>query len=165
MHIMELNFNNLLLRTAFSCMACDGEIAPEEVALIKNMAIEKAMFGDINIDEELNFLLAEINSKGKGFLKQYLLYVSEQDLTTEQECSILQVAVDTIQSDEKIEYSEIKFFKVLRSNLKNVTDEQILENVIGIDESYLAEDIKQSYLELFDAYFNNLELKELTIHQ
>ena len=38
---MELNFNNLLLRTAFSCMACDGEIAPEEVALMKNMAIEK----------------------------------------------------------------------------------------------------------------------------
>ena len=76
----------------------------------------------------------------------------------------MQVAVDTIQSDEKIEYSEIKFFKVLRSNLKNVTDEQILENVIGIDESYLAEDIKQSYLELFDAYFNNLELKELTMN-
>lgn len=162
---MEQNFNNLLLRTAFSCMACDGEIAPEEVTLIKNMAIEKALFGDINIDEELNLLLTEINSKGKRFLKQYLLYVSEQNLTIEQECAVLQVAIDTIQSDEKIEYSEIKFFKVLRSNLKNITDEYILEHVAGIDESYLAEDIKQSYLELFDAYFNNIELKELTIHQ
>lgn len=161
---MDMNFDNLLLRTAFSCMACDGEIATEEVALIKKMATEKALFGDVNIDEELNLLLADINSKGKGFLKQYLICVSEQNLTAEQECAILQVAVDTIQSDDKIEYSEVKFFKVLRSNLKNVTDEYILNNVQGIDETYLAEDIKQSYLELFDAYFENIELKELTIN-
>ena len=29
--------NTLLLKTAFCCMACDGEIAPEEIELIKSI--------------------------------------------------------------------------------------------------------------------------------
>ena len=34
-------------------MSCDGDIAAEEVDLIKQMASEKHLFGDIEIDEEL----------------------------------------------------------------------------------------------------------------
>lgn len=59
--------NELLLRTAFCCMACDGEIAPEEVELVKQMAKEKHLFGDIDIEKELNELVEEINQKGKLF--------------------------------------------------------------------------------------------------
>ena len=57
---METNFNNLLLRTAFSCMACDGEIAPEEVALIKTLSREKSLFGDVDIEVELRKMLEEL---------------------------------------------------------------------------------------------------------
>ena len=155
--------NELLLRTAFACMSCDGDIATEEVDLIKQMSIEKHLFGDINIDKELGELVKEINQKGKGFLKQFLVDLSELTLTEEQELKIADVAVQTIRSDNKIEYSEIKFFKVLRSNLKKVTDDTLLEKIDGIDENYLAQDIRADYLQMYDDYFNTIDLPQFDI--
>lgn len=155
--------NELLLRTAFACMSCDGDIATEEVDLIKQMATEKHLFGDIDIDKELDKLVSEINEKGKGFLKQYLVSLAEQTLTEDEELNIADVAVQTIRSDNKIEYSEIKFFKVLRSNLKVVSDETLLEKIDGIDENYLAQDIRADYLQIYDDYFNAIELPKFDI--
>lgn len=157
-------FEKLLLQTAFSCMACDGEIAHEEVETIKSFAKDRNIFGNLNVEEELQSMVDSINNKGKAFLKQYLLMVSDSNLSVNQECAILQIALDAIKSDNDIRYSEIKFFKVLRSNLKNIADEEIMERVNGIDESYLAQDIKQSYMEMYDSYFENIELSEIVIN-
>ena len=158
---MELN--ELLLRTAFACMACDGDIASEEVELIKKIATEKHLFGDIDIDKELKKLVEEINTQGKSFLKRYLTILAEQDMTEEEELNIADVAVQTIRADNIIQYSEIKFFKVLRSNLKLVTDETLLEKIDGIDENYLAQDIQADYLQIYDDYFETIELPKLKI--
>ena len=155
--------NELLLRTAFACMSCDGDIAKEEVDLIKQMAQEKHIFGDIDIDKELDRLVNEINLKGKGFLKQYLTSLTEASLTEEQELKVADVAVQTIRADNVIRYSEIKFFKVLRSNLKVVSDEALLEKIDGIDENYLAQDIRADYLQIYDDYFNTIELPKFEI--
>lgn len=155
--------NELLLRTAFACMSCDGDIATEEVNLIKQMATEKHLFGDIDIDKVLEELVKEINVMGKGFLKQYLVSLAEQTLTEDQELNIADVAVQTIRSDNKIEYSEIKFFKVLRSNLKTVSDKTLLEKIEGIDENYLAQDIRADYLQMYDDYFNTIELPKFEV--
>lgn len=158
---MELN--ELLLKTAFACMSCDGEIAAEEVDVLKQMAQDKHLFGDIDINKELDRLVQEININGKAFLKQYLLSLSELTLTEDEELKIADVAVQTICSDNKIEYSEIKFFKVIRSNLKNVSDNKLLETIEGIDENYLAQDIKTDYLHLYEDYFDNIELPKFNI--
>lgn len=153
-----MEMKELLLRTAFACMSCDGDIATEEVDLIKQMAKEKHLFGDVDIEKELDSLVQEINLKGKGFLKHYLTSLAEASFTEEQELNVVDVAVQTIRADNKIEYSEIKFFKVLRSNLKNVTDETLLEKIEGIDENYLAQDIRADYLQIYADYFNTIEL-------
>lgn len=150
--------NELLLRTAFACMSCDGDIASEEIELIKQMATEKHLFGEIDIDKELDKLVKEINEKGKGFLKQYLISLADQTLTEDEELKVADVAVQTIRADNIIQYSEIKFFKVLRSNLKVVSDETLLEKIGGIDENYLAQDIRADYLQMYDDYFNTIEL-------
>ena len=155
--------NELLLRTAFACMSCDGDIASEEVDMIKQMSKEKNLFGDIDIDKELNVLVNEINLKGNGFLKQYLTSLAEQSMTEEEEIQVANVAVQTIRADNKIEYSEIKFFKVLRSNLKKVSDETLLEKIEGIDENYLAQDIRADYLQMYDDYFNMIELPKFNL--
>ncbi len=155
--------NELLLRTAFACMSCDGDIASEEVDMIKQMSKEKNLFGDIDIDKELNVLVNEINLKGNGFLKQYLTSLAEQSMTEEEEIHVANVAVQTIRADNKIEYSEIKFFKVLRSNLKKVSDETLLEKIEGIDENYLAQDIRADYLQMYDDYFNMIELPKFNL--
>lgn len=155
--------NDLLLRTAFACMSCDGDIATEEVEKIKQISKEKHLFGEIDIDKELNELVKEINLKGKGFLKQYLVCLAEESLTEEQELKVADVAVQTIRADNRIEYSEIKFFKVLRSNLKIVSDNTLLEKIDGIDENYLAQDIQADYLQMYDDYFNTIELPKFEI--
>ncbi len=155
--------SELLLRTAFACMSCDGDIAPEEVDMIKQMSKEKLLFGKMDIDKVLDELVNEINIKGKGFLKQYLIDLAEQTLTEDEELKVADVAVQTIRADNVIKYSEIKFFKVLRSNLKVVSDETLLDKIEGIDENYLAQDIRADYLQLYDDYFNAIELPKFNI--
>lgn len=144
-------------------MSCDGDIATEEVDIIKQMSKEKNLFGDIDIDKELDKLVNEINLKGKGFLKQYLISLAEQTLTEDDELKIANVAVQTIRADNVIQYSEIKFFKVLRSNLKVVSDETLLEKIEGIDENYLAQDIRADYMQMYDDYFKTIELPKFDI--
>ena len=153
--------NELLLRTAFACMACDGDIAQEEVDLIKSLDGEKHLFGEIEIDKELNALLAQINELGAGFLKSYLNLVNEAQLNEEDSIKLLDVAVKTIKADNIIKYSEIKFFKVIKANL-NLSDEKILEKVEGIDEMWIAQDIKDYGL-LYDSYFENIELPKFDL--
>lgn len=155
------HFNELLLRTAFACMACDGDIAQEEVDLIKSLDDENHLFGDINIDKELNDLLAEINDLGARFLKSYLNLVKESQLNEENSIRLLDVAVKTIKADNIIKYSEIKFFKVIKANL-NISDENILEKVEGVDEMWVAQDIKDYGL-LYDSYFDNIELPKFDL--
>ena len=144
-------------------MSCDGDIATEEIDMIKQMSKEKHLFGNIDINKELDKLVNEINLKGKGFLKQFLIDLAELTLTEDEELKVADVAVQTIRADNVIQYSEIKFFKVLRSNLKVVSDETLLKKIEGIDENYLAQDIHADYLQMYDDYFNTIELPKFNI--
>lgn len=67
---MELN--ELYLKTAFCCMACDGEIAEEEIELIKNYVKDTDIFGSVDVEKTLNEYIANINQNGMAFLKSYL---------------------------------------------------------------------------------------------
>lgn len=145
MQMENIDFNNLLLKTAFSCMACDGSIDKREVLLIKKLHNEKKIFGDIEIDQKLEDLLLAINSEGIKFLRDCFTELSSSLLSTEQELQVIEVAIDTISADEKIEYSEIKFFKVIRSKLR-ISNDSILMKRPEFEE-YLEEDIiSESYL-------------------
>lgn len=52
--------------------------------------------------------------------------LSDIDLTVEEELRLVGLAIQMIEADNNIEYSEVKFFKKIRSRL-SVSDEQILE--------------------------------------
>ena len=158
-------FNKLLLKTAFSCMACDGHIDPREVELIKQLHQERQIFGDIEITSQLDALLTEINKDGHLFLKSYLKDLSSSDLTEANELKLIEVTIETIKADDKVEYSEIKFFKVIRSKLK-IANEPILEKHPDF-EDYLEQDIiSESYLSrLQDDFFETQTIPELTIYQ
>lgn len=141
----QISFNKLLLKTAFSCMACDGDIDKREVVLIKTIHQQKKIFGEIDINQELDNLLLEINRDGHKFLRSYFNELTSSELTEQNELKLIEAAIDTIKADDKVEYSEIKFFKVIRSKLK-IDNEQIL--AIHPDfEEYLEQDIiSESYL-------------------
>lgn len=64
--------NELYLKTIFCCMACDGDIAKEEVALVNSITSEQEIFRGMDIEATINEYVVSINSTGVLFLKQYL---------------------------------------------------------------------------------------------
>lgn len=154
-----LQFDKLLLKTAFSCMACDGDIDKREIKLIKRLHKEKKTFGDLDVNTEMDNLLIAINKDGHQFMRDYFDELTNSELTETNELNIIEVAIDTIKADEKVEYSEIKFFKVIRSKLK-IDNEPILEKHPDF-EDYLEQDIiTDSYLarlqdDFFDTHISN----------
>lgn len=150
----KINFKNLLLKTAFACMACDGDIDKREVKLIKKLHKEKKTFGEIDFNSDMDNLLIAINKDGHQFLKDYFNELTSSSLTQANELKLVEVAIDTIKADDKVEYSEIKFFKVIRSKLK-ITNQTILDKHPDF-EDYLEQDIiNESYLSrLQEDFFN-----------
>jgi uncharacterized tellurite resistance protein B-like protein len=154
-----LHFNKLLLKTAFSCMACDGDIDKREIQLIKKLHQQYSTFGEIDIEDEIEKLLVAINKDGHQFLKNYFNELTCTELTEANELKLIEVAIETIKADDKVEYSEIKFFKVIRSKLK-IDNESILEKHPDF-EDYLEQDIiSDSYLsrlqdDFFDTHISN----------
>lgn len=144
-------------------MACDGDIDKREVVLIKTMHQEKKIFGEIDINQELENLLLEINRDGHKFLKSYFNELTSTELSEQDELKLIEVAINTINADDKVEYSEVKFFKVIRSKLK-IDNEPILAKHPDF-EDYLEQDIiSESYLaRLQDDFFDTNTLSEFKL--
>ncbi len=155
-------FEELVLLTAFSCMASDGDINQKEVQLIKSFERDKKLFGLKNIENELNNLVQEINKSGHGFLREFLSRLSQAELSENQEIEIVRTAVQTIKADNEEKYSEIKFFKILRSKLA-ISDKKLIEALPefeNLEEDYLQHDIiSSSYIEKLNAaYFDKYNM-------
>jgi len=136
--------NNIQLATAFAFMACDGKIAQEEVALLSEI------FGK-GIDSRLQDMVAELNARGKEYILDFLRSVEDANLCKEDALKLLRIGVDTIFADDKVEYSEIKFFRLVRSKLETVSDEEILASDSRIEDFWLEKDLTATNPE--SAYF------------
>lgn len=121
-------------------MACDGEIANEEINLVKSLAEKTTLFEGIDVENTLNSFIQEINKKGKLFLVDYLAEVKTTEFTKSEELALLDLAFKTINSDNVIEYSEVKFFKKIRTRL-DVTDDEIIEKYPEM-EDFIQPDIQ-----------------------
>ncbi len=158
-----ISFDKLLLKTAFCCMASDGNIDKREIALIKSMCEKSALFENFNFQDEINTLVSKINTRGKEFITYYFDLLKHSNLTEQEELNIIDFAIKTIKADEQIEYSEIKFFKVIRHNLK-ISDERVLAVYPDI-EQFLEEDIiTETYLEkITPQYLETAELPQFDL--
>lgn len=115
----------LFLKTVFCCIACDGEIATEEVSLVREMSKNDTFFSSIDFEKYINSWIAEINEHGAVFLQSYLKEISAVELNENEQLTLVSLAIKAIEADHRIEYAEVKFFKKIRSRL-TVSDEAIL---------------------------------------
>ena len=134
--------SEIYLLTAFVCSACDGDIAPKEIALVKDWSEKSNLFGDIDVEAKLNEYVESINKYGNGFIKDFLMLLATQDFTENVQLEIIRIAIEMIEADGLILYSEVKFFKKIRSGL-TISNEAILI-VLPDKEDYLLPDIKTS---------------------
>ncbi|MBL0325868.1 MAG: TerB family tellurite resistance protein [Cytophagaceae bacterium] len=154
----HITFDKLLLKTAFCCMASDGNIDNREITLIKSMCEKSSLFDDFNFQEEINRLVTKINTNGKEFITYYFDLLKANSLTEKEELTLIDFAIQTIKADEQIKYSEIKFFKNIRHRLK-ISDEKVLAIYPDI-EQFLEEDIiTESFLDKITNQY--LDLAEL----
>lgn len=135
-------------------MACDGEIADEEIALIKEHIEKSDLYEGIEVEKTLNGWIKQINEEGRTFLIKYLRELAATELSEEQELLIVRLAVEMIEADNIIQYSEVKFFKKIRV-LLSLSDAAILTEHPD-KEDWLLPDIKTE-----DDYNIRLQFKEI----
>ena len=120
----NIDFKPFLFKSAVMAMACDGDIAEEEITEIKNIVANEIYFMDYDFEEPLKSNIENIKVNGKNAINQYLLEIVTNDLTGHQEILLIEVILRMIQADTKVEDSELKFLQIVKSKLK--TDEETL---------------------------------------
>lgn len=148
--------NELFLKTVFCCMACDGEIANEELALVRNIATDQAVFEGLDVPAKLSEYVESIHRSGNEFLASFLKELAAAQLSEQEELQIVKLAIDTIEADNNIEYSEISFFKRIRSKLQ-ISDETIIAE-LPEKEDYRLPDINESNDMDWAISFENISL-------
>lgn len=153
-----MEINELYLKTAFCCMACDGDIALKELELIRSYVSNNKLFSMVDVEKKLNEYVADINQHGISFLNHYLKDIANMSLIEIQELNIVRIAIQMIEADNKIEYSEISFFKRIRLNL-NISDATILEDMPDKEDYLLPDIILKEYEFVLNTPFLNINLK------
>ena len=148
----------LYLKTVFCCIACDGEIATEEVDMVRDLCAKDKIFHDIDTETNLNSWIEEINEQGGLFLQSYLKELSSVVLTETEQLLLVSLAIKAIEADNRIEYSEVKFFKKIRSRL-TINDEAILAEHPN-KEDFLLPDINVTEFPQWD---NNTHFSQISI--
>ena len=101
----------LYLKTVFCCIACDGDIAEEEIHLIRELGTKDKLFNDMDTEKYINAWINEINKRGCIFLQNYLNEIATEDLNEKEQLLLVSLAFNAIEADNRIEYSEVIFFK------------------------------------------------------
>ena len=142
-------------------MACDGDIASEEIQQIKDYVKETSLFANLEVEKLLNEYVSSINSIGISFLNSFLQDLQNEELTIEQKVEIMKIAIKMIEADNEILYSEIKFFKRIHTCLK-VSDEIVEKEFPDKEDFFLPDIVQQEYEFNLDTAFATINLELAT---
>ena len=146
----------LYLKTAFCCMACDGNIAEEEVQLIRDYTKESLVFQGLDVEKLLNDYIKAINATGMSFLNSYLSEIKSVDMTETEELQLVKIAIQMIEADKEVLYSEIKFFKRIRKCL-SVSDEVLNREFPDKEDFFLPDIAQQEYEFVLESEFASIQ--------
>ena len=122
----QLEFRNVLLKTAFATMACDGHIDQREIDELSAINENTKYFDGVEFQRILDELLADFGQGSGTAIKHILDEVLACDMSPLQELMTLEVAIRIINSDDKHDENEVRFIHLLRSKL-DVSNEVIFD--------------------------------------
>lgn len=137
-------------------MACDGEIAKDEVQLIEDITAKNELFKDLDVKNILNKYVDEINLRGQDFLNQFLEEIVTANLIPIEQMIIVRIAIQMIEADKKIEYSEIRFFKEIRKRL-SIDDDVILAEFPDKEDFLLPDIARPKDIDWGHTYFEKID--------
>lgn len=148
----------LYLKTVFCCIACDGDIATEEVDMVRELCAKDEIFHSLDSEKYLNSWIVEINEQGGMFLQTYLKEINSVEMSDREQLLLVSLAIKAIEADNRIEYAEVKFFKKIRSRLI-ISDEAILAEHPN-KEDFLLPDINMTEIPQWD---NSTHFSQISI--
>ena len=89
----------------------------------------------MDTERYINAWINEINKRGSMFLQNYLNEIATEDLNEKEQLLLVSLVFNAIEADNRIEYSEVKFFKKIRSRL-SISDETILGKFPNKEDSF-----------------------------
>ena len=158
-----MKINQIYLKTIFCCMACDGDIAPEEIELVLNLTAQQPIFHDIDVKRTIHEYVDAINNGGVHFLKTYLKELTEQTFSDEEQLQLIDFALQTIYADNKIEYAEVKFFKKIRARL-SLSDEIIMAQHPDAEDFLLHDIYVTEDPEWSNTIFEKIDFSQIVKH-
>ncbi len=152
----------LYLKTIFSCIACDGEIAPEEIQMVREISQVEDLFQGLDVEKIINGWIADINEIGATFLQRFLKEIDSVTMSDDEQLTLVSLAFKAIEADNVIEYAEIKFFKKIRKNL-SISDDYILATHPD-KEIFLLQDIHEPEDLIWDTntHFDLINIEQLS---
>ena len=148
----------LYLKTVFCCIACDGDIATEEVDMVRELCAKDEIFHSLDSEKYLNSWIVEINEQGGMFLQTYLKEINSVEMSDREQLLLVSLAIKAIEADNRIEYAKVKPFKKIRSRLI-ISDEAILAEHPN-KEDFLLPDINMTEIPQWD---NSTHFSQISI--
>ena len=128
----------IFLEIAVAAISCDGDIDEREIEKLKEIEKGSPYFSEFDLSKQLNKSLENSMKDLSVFQNKLFESIKKANLDIVQQLSAIDISLEIIAADEKIENSEIDFVKNLRKNLP-VSDDVIFERFGQIDYLFLEE--------------------------
>ena len=111
------NYKNILLETAVSAIACDGDIDERDVTALKNIEKNSPYFSSEDLSEILEKSLKKCSSDIEKFQNSVFNKIKKGKLNLLQQLTLMEISLRIIAADEKEEEVERNFMINLRKSL------------------------------------------------
>lgn len=111
-------FIEILLEIAFASMVCDGDIAAEEKAFLREIEKSDFYLKEFDLSKRLEALNQDWELYGLILCEKILNKTYKLALTEDQKVIVLDFAIGIVRSDGTMQQAEIEFINSLMLNIK-----------------------------------------------
>ena len=111
-------FIEILLEIAFASMVCDGDIAVEEKAFLREIEKSDFYLKEFDLSKRLEALNQDWELYGLILCEKILNKTYKLALTEDQKVIVLDFAIGIVRSDGTMQQAEIEFINSLMLNIK-----------------------------------------------
>lgn len=111
-------FIEILLEIAFASMVCDGDIAAEEKAYLREIEKSDFYLKEFDLSKKLEALNQDWELYGLILCEKILNKTYKLALTEDQKVIVLDFAIGIVRSDGTMQQAEIEFINSLMLNIK-----------------------------------------------